>query len=83
MKKWLAILMALLMAMTQLTVLAEDIDAQYEHLVVGNTTAFNGNFSVHNINHTLYKRKSKTVAFHSVRGVALIEFFKYVFPCFR
>lgn len=45
MKKWLAILMALLMAMTQLTVLAEDIDAQYEHLVVGNTTAFNGNFS--------------------------------------
>ena len=45
MKKWLAILMALLMAMTQLSVLAEDIDAQYEHLVVGNTTAFNGNFS--------------------------------------
>lgn len=38
--------MALLMAMSQFSVLAEDTNAaQYEHLVVGNTTAFNGNFS--------------------------------------
>ncbi len=38
--------MAFMMAMSQIAVLAEDTNAaQYEHLVVGNTTAFNGNFS--------------------------------------
>ncbi|MBQ4639438.1 MAG: ABC transporter substrate-binding protein [Clostridia bacterium] len=46
MKKWVACMLALLMALSHCVVLAEDeISSAYEHLVVGNTTAFNGNFS--------------------------------------
>lgn len=45
MKKWVACMLALIMALSHCMVLAEDTASQYEHLVVGNTTAFNGNFS--------------------------------------
>ena len=42
----------------------------------------NRNFSLHNINHTLYKCKSKSVSLCSVRCITLIEFFKNVSACF-
>lgn len=47
MKKWLALLMALVMAFGQGIVLAEEVaeEPAYDHLVVGHTTAFSGNFS--------------------------------------
>ena len=46
MKKWVALLLALLMTLCQAAALAENLEPDdYNHLVVGNTTAFNGNFS--------------------------------------
>ena len=46
MKKWVALLLALLMTLCQAAALAENLETDdYNHLVVGNTTAFNGNFS--------------------------------------
>lgn len=46
MKKWVALLLALLMTLSQAVVWAENLENDdYNHLVVGNTTAFNGNFS--------------------------------------
>lgn len=46
MKKWVALLLTLLMTLSHTVVMAENLDADdYNHLVVGNTTAFNGNFS--------------------------------------
>ena len=46
MKKWVALLLAVLMTVVQATVWAENLGIDdYNHLVVGNTTAFNGNFS--------------------------------------
>lgn len=46
MKKWIALMLALILALSQATVLAEDVETPvYDHLVVGNTTAFSGHFS--------------------------------------
>ncbi len=47
MKKWLALLMALVMAFSQVIAVAEEVaeEPAYDHLVVGHTTAFSGNFS--------------------------------------
>ncbi len=46
MKRWAALLLTLVLALSQTLVLAENLEnAEYEHLVVGSTTAFNGNFS--------------------------------------
>ncbi len=48
MKKWIAFTLALLMALSQMPVQAAQITPDgYNHLVVGSTTAFNGNFSTH------------------------------------
>ena len=45
MKKWMALLLAVMMAFGQMAAVAEDIIPAYDHLVVGNTTAFSGHFS--------------------------------------
>lgn len=46
MRKWVALLLALVLACGQLTALAEEVAIpDYDHLVVGNTTAFSGHFS--------------------------------------
>lgn len=45
MKKWMALLLAVMMAFGQMAAVAEEIIPTYDHLVVGNTTAFSGHFS--------------------------------------
>lgn len=54
MKKWLALALAVMMVLTQAFAIAEDVQPEaivpaeaptYDHLVVGNTTAFSGHFS--------------------------------------
>ncbi|MBE5804316.1 MAG: ABC transporter substrate-binding protein [Clostridiales bacterium] len=46
MKKWVAMILALILALGQIAAVAEDVeDVAYDHLTVGNTTAFSGNFS--------------------------------------
>lgn len=51
-KKWLALALAVMMVLTQAIALGEDVETTavgeaptYDHLVVGNTTAFSGHFS--------------------------------------
>ena len=46
MKKWLAMILAVLMAFGQMAAVAQEAEAvEYDHLTVGNTTAFSGHFS--------------------------------------
>ena len=46
MKKWVAMILAVILALGQVAAVAEDVEeVVYDHLTVGHTTAFSGNFS--------------------------------------
>ena len=46
MKKWVAMILAVILALGQVAAVAEDVEEViYDHLTVGHTTAFSGNFS--------------------------------------